>query len=342
MEFERVLELGQGCLQRTPTIILGSGASVPYGIPGMWPLGQHLRGSNLPSTCNAPEDVDTWRAFLDTVQREDLESALTHVHVTGQVLAHIVNTTWRYLNRADLQVFFRVVSDRRCMALTRLFEYLFNSTHQEIDVVTPNYDRIAEYAAEAAGYMAYTGFGFQCVAARATNPHPKVFAGGRQLRTVNVWKVHGSFGWFADNLGRLVSLPPLTDIPEELTPVIVTPGIEKYRRTHDEPFRSVMQRADDAVRQARAFICVGFGFNDPHLQPLITERCGSPDVPLVLITKQVSETAHSILKSGRYLRYLAIEECQGGSRIYANEFPDGVELIGPSLWSLDEFLNSMT
>jgi hypothetical protein len=342
LDAERVQELAQRCLSQQPTIILGSGASVPHGIPGMWPLGQHLAASTLPPTCGAPEDSDCWSAFLDRIGHKDLESALTEVQVTAPVLSHIIETTWRFLNSADIAVFHQMLRDRRCLPLTRLFEHLLRSTAQEIHVITPNYDRLAEYAAEAAGFTAYTGFGLGLFSAYVGSPPPRVRVGVRSLRTVNVWKVHGSFGWFADSQGAILSLPPMQSLPADMTPAIVTPGIEKFRRTHDEPFRSAMHSADDAVRAANGFLCVGFGFNDPHLQPLLTERCSKPGVSIVLLTKEISPTAHELFRSGRCLRYLALEECAGGVRAFSNEAPNGVELPGEQFWQLDRFLTIAT
>lgn len=342
MDIKQVIELAQACLRQAPTVILGSGASVPVGIPGMGPLGNHLSASALPLTCQRDADQQAWLQFLERIRTRDLESALSEIQVTQPVLSHIVDTTWRFLNSADITVFQRVVADRRCLPLSRLFTHLFRSTATTVNVVTPNYDRIAEYAAEAAGFCAYTGFGYGLLGARVGDPPARVYIGQRQVRTVNVWKVHGSFGWFADAFGSVVSLPPMAEPPPGMTPAIVTPGIEKYRRTHDEPFRSAMHSADEAVRNSTGFLCVGFGFNDPHLQPLLTERCAHADVPLVLITKEISPTTRQIFDGGRCARYLALEESSVGIRVFANEVPDGVEISSGPLWQLNEFLNHTT
>lgn len=327
----------QDCVGKLPVIVLGSGASAAHGIPGMGPLGKHLAESTLPVTCQTEPHLEGWRQFLERVQKMDLESALTSINVTTGVLEHIVRTTWNFLNAADSFIFEQVLADRRFLPLSQLFQYLLRSTAMELQVVTPNYDRLAEYAAEAAGYCAYTGFTFGMFGTRAVDV-PRIQTRGRPIRTVNVWKVHGSLGWFSGTDGSIVSLPPMGAIPSSFTPVIVTPGTEKYRRTHEEPFRSAMHSADDAVARASAFLCIGYGFNDDHLQPLMMERCTRPDVPLVLITKEISSTAHRFLKSGRCSRYVALEECPNGTRMFSHDIPDGLELSGESVWSLDRFL----
>lgn len=340
-EMESMQLLLQDCVGKIPVIVLGSGASAAHGIPGMDSLGKHLAASMLPAHCNTEHHLAGWQDFLDKVQKMDLESALTGVNVTPEVLEHIVRTTWKFLNAADFRVFEQVLANRRLLSLTQLFQHLLSSTATELQVVTPNYDRLAEYAAEAAGYCSYTGFTFGLFGVRAVEL-PRIQTGRRQARTVNIWKVHGSLGWFCGGDGSIVALPPLVDVPDGYSPVIVTPGTEKYRRTHEEPFRSAMHSADDAVARASAFLCIGYGFNDDHLQPLMMERCTRPEVPLVLVTKAISPTAHKFLKSGRCNRYVALEESPTGTRMFSHDVPDGVELAGQSYWRLDHFLQLVT
>lgn len=331
----------QDCVGKLPVIVLGSGASAAHGIPGMAPLGKHLAASTLPASCQASPHFAGWQEFLEKVQKIDLESALTGVNVTPEVLEHIVHTTWKLLNASDLEIFERVLADRRFLPLSQLFQHLLGSTAMELQVVTPNYDRLAEYAAEAAGYCAYTGFTFGMFGTRAVDV-PRIHTGRRPARTVNVWKVHGSLGWFSGSNGSIVSLPPLGAVPAGFNPVIVTPGTEKYRRTHEEPFRSAMHNADNAVARANAFLCIGYGFNDDHLQPLMRERCTRPEVPLVLITKEISPTAHQFLKSESCSCYVALEESPNGTRMFSHEVPDGLELAGESFWRLDRLLPLVT
>ena len=340
-EMESMQSLLQDCVGKLPVIVLGSGASAAHGIPSMDPLGMHLAASILPASCNTEAHLMGWRDFLDKVQKMDLESALTSVNVTPEVLEHIVHTTWKFLNAADFRIFEQLLIDRRFLPLTQLFQHLLRSTATELQVVTPNYDRLAEYAAEAAGFCSYTGFSFSIFGTRAVDV-PRIQVGRRLARTVNVWKVHGSLGWFSGRDGSIVALPPLEAIPSGFNPVIVTPGTEKYRRTHEEPFRSAMHRADDAVARANAFLCIGYGFNDDHLQPLMMERCTRPEVPLVLITKEISITAHRFLKSGRCSRYVALEESPNGTRMFSHEVPEGLELANNSYWRLDQFLPLVT
>lgn len=303
----------------------------------MWPLGEHLKASTLPENLNKT-DTDCWREFCESLKSKDLETALTETPLTALMTRHVVATTWDFLSPYDLAVFDQLVSNRRLLPLTRLFEHLFRSTVSDVQVVTPNYDRLAEYAAESGGFTAYTGFTFAGLASRSGNVPPKVMYGKSQARTVSIWKVHGSFGWFADADGVVVGLPPMKTRPSGMEPVIITPGIEKYRRTHDEPFRSTMAQADYAIRSANAYLCAGYGFNDQHLQSLLVERCQMKGVPLVLITKTISDKAHEFFQSGKCPRFMALEEAGGATRMFCNEAPGGIEISNSAYWQLAEFL----
>jgi hypothetical protein len=215
---------------------------------------------------------------------------------------------------------------------------LFTSTHTEIDVITPNYDRIAEYAADMGDMCHYTGFGYGHLRRRVKNTRPKVMKGNHQARTVNIWKVHGSLDWFRDRDGVVFALPISLNNLNSLEPAIITPGIEKYRLTHDEPFLTVKKGADNALQSARSYLCIGYGFNDTHVQTKLVERCRTEPVPLVLITKEITRTAHEFLKSGKCLRYMALEESSIGCRLFCTDFPNGVEIENCAYWSLDNFL----
>lgn len=329
--------MAQECISKAPVIILGSGASAAYGIPGMPALRTQLLA--MPAPPGATDaDTSAWEEFKEHLKTVDLETALTDFRLSEAMTRHVVISTWEFLSPSDALVFGRLLQDRALFPLTRLYKHLFASIHNSIDVVTPNYDLIAEYAADAGEMCHYTGFGYGHLRLRTKDTLPKIFLGKTAARTVNVWKVHGSFDWFRDKAGVVMALPRIGKRPENLEPVIVTPGIEKYRLTHDEPFLSIKQGADLALQSARAYFCVGYGFNDPHMQTKLVERCRAEPVPLVLITKEITPTAKNFLKSGQCKHYMAIEESGTGSRMYSTESPDGVDIPSQSLWRLDKFL----
>ncbi|KAB2705938.1 hypothetical protein F9K88_22110 [Brucella intermedia] len=332
---ETACEFAQYVVNRNPVIILGSGASAAHGVPGMWPLGQMLLTAAVPGVWTSGE-LTQWDAFkAELAGGADLESALGSIRLTEKQTDFVATETRRFLMPADLAVMSRLFADRRSLPLSRLIRHVFRSAQTAINVVTPNYDRLAEFAADAAEFPFYTGF------------NPGLFQGrGRGTRqprradkTVYVWKVHGSFDWFIDGAQQIVASPVVHDVPSGHTPLMVTPGIDKYRRTHIEPYSSVLANANASLQDGKAYLCVGYGFNDEHLQQKLVERCDRDSVPLVVLTKELTPTARTFLASGRCRSYLALEETPGGTMAYTDWKPGGFELAGVDHWGLNGFLD---
>lgn len=289
-----------------------------------------------------PEEHDSWKDFHARLSTVDLETALNDVRLSDRLTSLIVDSTWEFLAPHDYAVFEKLLKDRQLLPLTALYKHLFNSTATEINVVTPNYDRLAEYAADAAGINHYTGFTYGYLRSRCPQGSLRMPVNGARPRTVNVWKVHGSFDWFWDTDNIVMAVPVGKVKPAGVTPIIVTPGIEKYRKTHDEPFLSIKTEADKALRNANGYFCVGYGFNDPHLQTTLVEHCREQSVPLVLLSKTISPTARAFLASGKVRKYLALEQRGTGSNMFCPDYPGGVELPTSSIWQLNEFLKLIT
>ncbi|NTV46710.1 MAG: hypothetical protein HGB11_09405 [Chlorobiales bacterium] len=143
-----MLELAQECISKAPFIILGSGASAAYGIPGMPQLKNHLLSVACPTTAKSDE-VARWAEFQTKLVTTDLETALDGVQLPETLTQLVVESTWDYLAPYDYDVFERAIIDHNLFPLTQLFLHLFNSTRRDVHVVTPNYDPIAEDAADA-------------------------------------------------------------------------------------------------------------------------------------------------------------------------------------------------
>ncbi len=125
---------------------------------------------------------------------------------------------------------------------------------------------------------------------------------------------------------------------KSLTPLIVTPGFNKFERTHDEPFRSAIQGADRVLIGAEGYLCVGFGFRDTHIEPKIIERCRQKSVPIVVLGRSLTDEAKSFLRSKAGVKHLGIEMSALGSRAFSDEYPDGIDIALPDLWSLEGFM----
>ncbi|WP_424629710.1 SIR2 family protein [Bradyrhizobium sp. SYSU BS000235] len=334
-------EFAQAALSAAPVIILGSGASAAHGVPGMAALASHLSGMVPPVVWSAGERTE-WGMFLARLTAgDDLESALQAIRPTERQTQYIATETRAFLLPHDLRAFQELLTDRRNLPLSRLYRHLFDSTHNTINVVTPNYDRLAEYAADAVDISTFTGFNYGYLQSRARDANTRIFVNQQVTRTVAIWKVHGSLDWFQDAAGQIVGVRGVFDVPGGYTPLMITPGIDKYRLTHGEPFRTILSCSDRALENASAYFCVGYGFNDEHLQTKLIERCDRNSIPLVVITKELTATARAFLSGGRCRRYLAIEDGPKGSKAFMHDAPRGFDLDQP-IWRLDHFLDEIT
>lgn len=336
-EAESAVEFAQDALSKAPVIILGSGASAAHGIPGMWPLATHLAGAVTPTGWNATENGE-WSSLLAHLKSgKDLESALQEIRPSERQTLFVAESARAYLLPYDDQALTGLLADRRSLPLARLIRHLFSSTHRTLNIVTTNYDRLAEYAADAAEVAVHTGFSQGYLQTRASE-QPAINS-SRGSRTVCIWKVHGSLDWFIDGDNRIVGIRGIQNTPPGYRPLMITPGVEKYRLTHGEPFRTILGCSDTALEQARAYFCVGYGFNDEHVQTKLVDRCERETIPLVVITKELTPPAKAFLTGGRCRQYLALEEVAGGVRAYTHLNPSGFVIDGGLSWQLGEFLD---
>jgi hypothetical protein len=155
-----------------------------------------------------------------------------------------------------------------------------------------------------------------------------------------VWKVHGSIDWFLNADGVAVALPYRDQYPETFTPLLVTPGTSKYEITHQEPFRSIMANADAALSQANSYLCIGYGFNDRHIQPKLVERARHDGVPIVILAKKLSDPAKAFISGCKNRFLLALEDNGATTKAYTCGPTDCcVDVPSASLWDLAQFLD---
>jgi len=335
MNVDDIGKLAQNCIQHHPVVVLGSGASVPHNIRGMEALADVLQ-QNL--TVEGQEEEDAWATIRSALANGDgLEITLQNTAAPASLVRKIVEHTWRTIVADDLALLQRAAKGEERLPLGDLIRGLFKSTNNTIHVVTPNYDRLAEYAADVAEYIHATGFVPGFIRRREGADPITVRKGNYLARIVRIWKVHGSLDWFEDEQGQVVSLPLSDTLPAGFSPLIVTPGVSKYERTHDEPFRSAIQGADVALGAASAVLCIGYGFRDRHIQPKLVERCRQKNVPIVVLARTLTDEAKDFLRTNAGTAYLAMENCEEGTRVFTNDVPNGAVIEERKLWSFADF-----
>lgn len=319
---------------KAPIIILGSGASAAHGMSGMWGLAQHLIHKTDVSGLSAAE-MESWNIFCKTLaDGVDLEAALHQVAVSEDLTCRIINSTWSLINAEDLAIFKSSLQNSSMFPLSRLLEHMFKTSLKKINIITTNYDRLAEYACEQRKIHHYTGFSHGFFRQLAT-PDELTCA-----RRVNIWKVHGSLDWFQSPLEDTIAISGSQEIPENYRPQIVTPGTQKYQKTHLEPFRSIINNADTAINEAESYLCIGYGFNDEHIQPKLMSRYQRQGAPVTIITYALSDSTKRIIHGGKAQNYLAIErgETDNQSVIYSS-LSSSATTVDKNIWSLEGYLS---
>ena len=334
---DKIAKIAQDCFQKCPTIVLGSGASISHGLPSMEDLSNHL--------CDKLQAKDiseekAWVPIRTALSKgNNIEAVLDEKNLPETLLRKIIEHTWKCVNKKDMLLLQTIASNDGKFALGRLFSSLFNSTHYEIQVVTTNYDRVIEYACNSVGILFQTGFAPGYLQKWENTDSVQFRHRGKPSRVVKIWKVHGSLDWFRTADEQTIGLPLFKLPPSNYTPLIVTPGLNKYKETNKDPFRTTISGADVALSKANAFLCVGFGFRDQHIYPKIIERCRENNVPTIVLTQELTMDAKNFLKNKAGNNYMGIEKHGSGSKIYTPDTPEGIEIANKELWSLDAFNN---
>lgn len=309
---------------------------MPHGLPSMGDLKTYLQ-ENLEFDDESEEDAWTL-VRADLAAGDHLEGALEGKTLPNSLIRKIVELTWECVNEKDRLVFASAVSGDP-FPLGRFVSGLFASTNLTVHVITTNYDRVAEYACNSVGVLVHTGFGPGYLQKWESGSQTRFYHGKSPARVVKIWKVHGSLDWFLTDGNVPVGIPTF-ELPEkEFDPLIVTPGLNKYEKIVEDPFRSTFYGADDALKRSAAIICVGYGFRDKQLHPKIEQRCREKNIPIVALARTLTDEAKTFLRERAGHNYLGLERIDGGSRAYTSKYPEGVDLKVHDLWSLEGFNN---
>ena len=271
---------------------------------------------------------------------QDLEATLLKIQLRPNVLEQVIFETWSLVNKHDVEAFETLLDNKTEFPLAELTSHLLSSAQRKVSIVTTNYDRLAEYAASYANAFICTGFSQNFIGHFSKGIHQQDLTKLSGFKgQVNIWKVHGSLDWFKTLEETDVQLPYRSTIPNNHKPLIVTPGLSKYYETQLEPFRTIFTEADNEIEKASSFLCIGYGFNDIHVQPKLITQIKSGK-PIIVITKELTKKTKQAIIDNGCKQYILIEQADSNNtRIYSSSF-DG-ELIIPDVdyWSLSEYLN---
>jgi hypothetical protein len=203
----------QDHLQEGLLIVVGTGLSMAEGIPGMWPLAEHLK-TVIPSRLLAAPDSG-WAKVVDALDSGDhLEAAMSKATLVPSTVDAIVEITANLIRESEMAVISSVLSGSKILPFTVFAKHLFKAA-KRFHAITPNYDRLVELATEAAGIGVDTRFIGNLIGRSepklAADSHRESYSLGRgiSLRALPhlcVYKPHGSLDWFEVD-GKVVRCP---------------------------------------------------------------------------------------------------------------------------------------
>lgn len=312
MDIDGIYKTVQDYLKEPPLVIWGSGATAGFGLPGMWTLKEEI-GKALPSfdkTCT------------------DLEAELGKDKYEGD-LPRIRKIIRDVICAADIKAKEQLLkSVEEFDGIRRLTKFCHDPHPKVMNVVSTNYDRILEYVWGYYGLRFTDGFDQHELSEFDENKF-------QDKDIINLMKVHGSLDWFeVDHEVRKLS----TNFGYD--PVMIPPGKNKYRTTHNSPYRELMQKSDDAIKKASSFLVVGFGFNDEHITPLVSKKTKS-GIPIVVVTMKVTSTTEKELEKAKKVIYVEADADISKSRIRILENGAIVsdDVVDGDYWKLNTFMD---
>lgn len=319
----------QTCMSQVPAIVLGSGASMAFGMPGMQDLSKYLISSVVPED----SELEEWEKFKTELNEGvGLETALHNVNLNQRLEEEIIFNTRNLILEKDIEIRKAITMNNYNLPLSNLVDFLNTAASPNIKIVTTNYDRIAEYAVDKANLRQYTGFEGNYIR-RFDTKKKKMF---QMSKVVEILKVHGSVDWYKSSDTEIISLPDEFKDNDKFKPVMVTPGRGKYQHTHDEPFRSLITRVDEIFDEAKSILIIGFGFNDGHIQPKLVNKMRDSKTPILIIAKSLTPQAIEFIKSNENGKVYGIEDYETGARIISPK--ESIINVNKKIWDLKELI----
>lgn len=341
MTYEDFKILFQKHLADGLVVVIGSGLSCAEGMPGMGQLADALSAQVKPKT---PEEKPLWEAIKNDLHTLGIEAAFAENAPTPHLEDEIRRITIECVSSAEQKILAEVFRGSRELALTRLFKLLVKPA-SGLSVITTNYDRLVEVAAEEAGLGVDTMFcgsfagQFNEKEARLSFCRDvKIFKGTTRYsyrERVNVSKPHGSLDWYQRGDGPVRHSGDLPGVDR----LVIPPGQNKFRDGYDIPFDAHRERANRHIDSALRFLIIGYGFNDDHLETHLVKKIRS-GTPSIVIARQLTPNARAVVAQSP--NAIGIEADPSGTSATRVLGQGGINVFpGKEFWKLTDLLQEV-
>ncbi|WP_338661304.1 SIR2 family protein [Pararoseomonas sp. SCSIO 73927] len=348
---DEVIKRIQDLFRPSPVLLVGSGFSCGYGLPGMWEVAQHLIGA-LNSSSMSRDAFSLWEAHRAEIN-EDFEKGLNQIPSGAPAREELVAEIRKLISRlivnrtADAECRIRSVKNPQTEAPARLLKRIYAGIPQNTEcapIITTNYDTLLELFCDFAKLPLDTGFEghrhrffregtiYRTLYRRESVQVKNIMQFEyRHFTNIRLLKPHGSVAWHSTDYGPVEIL----NHADAGSRAIVIPGPSKYEDALVMTlFDSVRTEMNACIRNASGLMCLGFGFNDAHLQGAIRDRLRYR-MPMLILTKKLTANIEALLADHPHI--ISISEHPDGSSCHAD---GSIYVSNEPIWTLDCFLKT--
>ncbi|WP_142830826.1 SIR2 family protein [Planococcus soli] len=340
----------QSFFSKNTVLIIGSGLSCAEGLPGMWKLAMELI-EEVPKRIKK-ESIDEWNNIQNDLldsngnlkKEANLEATLLKFPPNEDIEAVIRKVTTDLIKQEEKDVIMKVVIGEKNLRFSSFIKK-FSIPDSGLSIITTNYDRLIEIAAEVEGIPVDNLFYGKNISQLDEKKSQMSFCeridrSGRSTKRVFtpkilIYKPHGCLGWYMYNENPIHSSHDLG-----LERLLITPGANKFRSGYEKPFDLHRTKANNAIDNASKIILIGYGFNDEHLETHLKPKILSNTATLV-ITRELSENTKKII-NGRdnviALSNFNSEQENGTEVFYKNKT---YKICGIDLWDVEKLIKEV-
>lgn len=252
-----------------PKLIVGTGLSMIYGVPGMKALAEHLGEEIGKSPIECLKEI--WKGHYNEISIHGLEAGLANLTQTENILVDAIKPiTAKYILESEEKLHKSILEENT--GFCKLLVYLSGTVSvgkKIIDIMTPNYDRIIEIVCDKLGIGVITGFNGSLYGKFNRNllKQPTEVYNCRNCVWVRLFKPHGSINWINEDGNEYLTndYEILKEKAEYIE--IVTPGSSKYKvGLTNNTFRCMREEFNELLNPEDNYslLIYGYGFNDDH------------------------------------------------------------------------------
>ncbi len=317
-----------------PKLIVGTGLSASYGIPGMWKLSEELK-----SKLGVHKDDEIKQAWIrreKDINDNGLEEGLKTLSSDEQKLIdEIRKVTADYILREEWPRLLDIY--QKSSGFEKLLTYLkatVSVNHGLIDIMTPNYDRVIETLCDKCGIQVITGFSgeiFQRFEPLRLKKPSDYYEGHNCC--IRLFKPHGSINWISNGNGEILinDFDYLSKHSEDIE--IIAPGSSKYEAgMTNNTFRIMREDFNELISEMNkpySLLIYGYGFNDTHFNTVLFQNTKKN---VLILSKDIKEEVLEKAKNNHMVTALFHKDSTD-FMIYKGEQIE----IDKSLWNMDVF-----